>query len=560
MSDGQGGTDTSTLSLTVTPVNDAPVDGNETNSTNEDTPLTVTDGSAGDLLNNFTDVDGGTPSITGYTIAGVSGTQSVGTAVTIPGVGSITINANGSYSFTPATNWSGTVPAITYTVSDGQGATDTSTLSLTVTPVADAPNICIQGTSYINNTAVIVNSGTSNQVTITDGVITLGSSTTQKLWSKANIIAAGGNLSGSDTVGDVFDLNNADGSLATGVNSVNGAGNSLSHPGDYIYLAKSMSAYTITYSSAHLSTGDGFDNVTIVDKATGTKIQGINNIEDIIFGDGTLLSSTTSEAGFNTVSVNTTTVVGLNVLDSLVDIDGSESLTSVTLSGIPSNATLNAGTLQADGSWLVTQSQLNNLSMSVSGNLPSGNINIVATVSSIESGNGSTASSSATLHVKVGTNQVDSLTGTAESDLLIGNGANDTLTGNSGNDLLVGGLGLDTLTGGSGNDKFVFNTALGSANIDTVTDFVSGADKILLENSVFTGFAGLSAGQALPSSSFVSGASPVATTTSATVLYNTSTGALLYDADGSGSGVAVQFATLGTTTHPVISASDFIIL
>ena len=119
---------------------------------------------------------------------------------------------------------------------------------------------------------------------------------------------------------------------------------------------------------------------------------------------------------------------------------------------------------------------------------------------------------------------------------------------------------MDTLTGGSGNDKFVFNTALGSANIDTVTDFVSGTDKILLENSVFTGFAGLSAGQALPSSSFVSGASPVATTTSATVLYNTSTGALLYDADGSGSGVAVQFATLGTTTHPTILASDFIIL
>ena len=235
-------------------------------------------------------------------------------------------------------------------------------------------------------------------------------------------------------------------------------------------------------------------------------------------------------------------------------------MSSVTLSGIPSNATLNVGTLQADGSWLVTQSQLNNLLLTVPGNLPSGNINIVATVSSIEGGNGSTASSSATLHLKVGTNSVDSLTGTAESDLLIGNGANDTLTGNSGNDLLVGGLGLDTLTGGSGNDKFVFNTALGSANIDTVTDFVSGADKILLENSVFTGFAGLSAGQALPSSNFVSGASPVATTTSATVLYNTSTGALLYDADGSGSGVAVQFATLGTTTHPTILASDFIIL
>ena len=84
----------------MVPVNDPPVDGNETNNVTEDTPLTVADGAAGDLLNNATDIDGGTLSITGYTIAGIAGTQTVGTPVAIAGVGSITINANGSYSFT----------------------------------------------------------------------------------------------------------------------------------------------------------------------------------------------------------------------------------------------------------------------------------------------------------------------------------------------------------------------------------------------------------------------------------------------------------------------------
>ncbi len=120
-------------------MNDAPVDGNETNTATEDVTLTVADGAAGDLLNNATDVEGNPLTITGYTIAGIGGAQAVGSAVTIPGVGSITINANGSYTFVPVANYNGAVPVITYTVSDGQGGTDTSTLTLTVAPVNDAP-------------------------------------------------------------------------------------------------------------------------------------------------------------------------------------------------------------------------------------------------------------------------------------------------------------------------------------------------------------------------------------------------------------------------------------
>ncbi len=63
-------TATATVSGTVTPVNDAPVDGNETNTATEDVTLTVADGAAGDLLNNATDVEGNPLTITGYTIAG----------------------------------------------------------------------------------------------------------------------------------------------------------------------------------------------------------------------------------------------------------------------------------------------------------------------------------------------------------------------------------------------------------------------------------------------------------------------------------------------------------
>jgi hypothetical protein len=84
-------------------------------------------------------VDGGTLVVSAFSVAGQSGPFVLGSAYNIPGVGSLTINANGSYSFAPVTNYTGSVPVITYTVSDGNGGTDTSTLTLSITPVNDAP-------------------------------------------------------------------------------------------------------------------------------------------------------------------------------------------------------------------------------------------------------------------------------------------------------------------------------------------------------------------------------------------------------------------------------------
>ncbi|PHM16795.1 MAG: hypothetical protein CJD30_09850, partial [Sulfuricurvum sp. PD_MW2] len=125
----------------VDKLNAKPVDTNETNTVNEDMTLTVTDGATGDLLNNAIDADGDTLSISGYTIMEISGTQNIGTPVSIAGVGTITINANGSYSFVPVSNYNGNVPTITYIVSDGKGGSDTSTLNIGVNPVNDAPTI-----------------------------------------------------------------------------------------------------------------------------------------------------------------------------------------------------------------------------------------------------------------------------------------------------------------------------------------------------------------------------------------------------------------------------------
>ncbi|MGQ7248413.1 Ig-like domain-containing protein [Halomonas sp. V046] len=135
VTDGHGGTTTITVPVTVTPVNDAPVAGNDSASTAEDTPLTVAvdDG----LLANDSDVDGDSLSVTGFSVAGMTERFAAGDSVTIEGVGELTINADGSYRFVPAPNYHGGVPVVTYTIADGDGLSDSATLTLGVTAVDD---------------------------------------------------------------------------------------------------------------------------------------------------------------------------------------------------------------------------------------------------------------------------------------------------------------------------------------------------------------------------------------------------------------------------------------
>jgi Ca2+-binding RTX toxin-like protein len=93
-------------------------------------------------------------------------------------------------------------------------------------------------------------------------------------------------------------------------------------------------------------------------------------------------------------------------------------------------------------------------------------------------------------------------------------------------------------------------------NIDTITDFVAVDDTIQLSKAIFTA---LTATGTLSATNFVASASGAAVDSNDYVLYNTTTGALYYDADGSGSGAAVEFAVLGTFSHPAITNSDFIV-
>ena len=148
-----------------------------------------------------------------------------------------------------------------------------------------------------------------------------------------------------------------------------------------------------------------------------------------------------------------------------------------------------------------------------------------------------------------GSGGADTLSGAAGADVMQGGVGVDALNGGAGDDVLNGGAGSDALAGGTGLDIFVFNTALGTSNVDAVGDFSAPNDTIQLENAIFTG---LAAG-ALAAAVFRIGAA--AADVGDRIVYDPATGALYFDADGSGAGAQVQFATLGAGL--ALTAADF---
>ncbi|EGA70400.1 putative hemolysin, partial [Vibrio sinaloensis DSM 21326] len=150
VSDGNGGTDTVTVNVGVTPVNDIPVIGDENGApvgddmsvtTEEDTPV------SGKLTATDADND---------TLTFEKGTD--------PSNGSVTVDADGNWTYTPNPNYNGN-DSFTVVVSDGNGGTDTVTVNVGVTPVWDGTPI-VEIIEDSNNDGTISNTEISGQVDV----------------------------------------------------------------------------------------------------------------------------------------------------------------------------------------------------------------------------------------------------------------------------------------------------------------------------------------------------------------------------------------------------------
>ncbi|WP_445013884.1 tandem-95 repeat protein, partial [Vibrio parahaemolyticus] len=128
-----GVSESTTVEVNVTPVNDAPVAKDDIATTQEDTAVTI------DVLTNDTDVDGDTLSIQSASVPSDQGTVEI---------------VDGKLVFTPAENFNGDAE-ITYTVTDGQ-LTDEAKVTVTVNPVNDAPTIKVDAVESITEDAVSI--------------------------------------------------------------------------------------------------------------------------------------------------------------------------------------------------------------------------------------------------------------------------------------------------------------------------------------------------------------------------------------------------------------------
>ncbi|KIC12156.1 hypothetical protein RA19_02600 [Leisingera sp. ANG-M1] len=153
VSDGNGGTATATVQITVTPVNDAPVVVNDTSSAVQSATQTLAP------LANDSDVDGPQLSITE-----LNGTAlQPGQFVSLASGALVFLNGDGSVSFFPGGNYDHlaldetAVETVSYTVSDGAGGTSTGSIQFTVTGINDAPVITPDTATTEEDTALTVN-------------------------------------------------------------------------------------------------------------------------------------------------------------------------------------------------------------------------------------------------------------------------------------------------------------------------------------------------------------------------------------------------------------------
>ncbi|MBO6719225.1 MAG: tandem-95 repeat protein [Rhizobiaceae bacterium] len=149
VNDGTANSNTATVTITVNPVNDAPVANGDSYVTDEDTPLII---AAPGLLANDFDIDGD---------------ALASSLVTGPAHGTLVMNTDGSFTYTPDADYHGQ-DSFTYLVNDGTANSNTATVTITVNPANEAPLITSDGAGETASVTINENTTAVTIVTSTD--------------------------------------------------------------------------------------------------------------------------------------------------------------------------------------------------------------------------------------------------------------------------------------------------------------------------------------------------------------------------------------------------------
>jgi VCBS repeat-containing protein len=490
-SDGTLSSSLATVAITVNAVNDAPTAVDDTYTTAEDTALTV---DAPGVLVNDNDPEGDSL----HTVLGAG-----------PSHGTLTLDADGSFIYTPAANYHGT-DSFSYRASDGGLESDLATVAITVSAVNDTPTAADDTYTTAEDTALIVSApGVLGNDGDLDGNILSATVESPPAHGSLSLNANGSftytpaaNYHGTDS----FTYRASDGTLSSSPATVTitvSAVNDTPAAATDAYATGEDTALTVAAPgvlgndtdpdgdtlSAVLASGPSHGTLTLDPNGsfTYTPAANFNGSDSFTYraSDGTLTSNlATVTLTVNAANDAPTVTVAAGGTCGKDDHSGTVNLTAADVESPVAQLTVSVAS--------------SNLALVPTGNVVVGRSGAPWTmaVSAVDGRSGTAiltvtvsdgqASGSAQVTVTVGGGGKDTLTGGGGADLLLAQSNNDTLTGGGGNDLLCGDSGGDTLSGGAGDDSLGGGSGTdqltgglgadlfsGGSGNDTATDFTA---------------------------------------------------------------------------------------
>ncbi|CAM5208028.1 hypothetical protein CDEF62S_02504 [Castellaniella defragrans] len=403
---------TSSQHFTWTVTNPAPIADDDAVTGNEDTVIagsviegSIAGGAPGASVTPDSDPDGDALSVLRYTVEGH--TYTAGSSAAVTG-GLLTINADGSYTFTPEADWNGTVPSVTYTLTDGQGGLATAQLNITVNPVNDAP-------VPVSDAAVVKESG------VAEG----GNS------PLAGTSTATGNVLTNDTDidGDALHVSavsfGATAGTVDGLTALQGTYGSLviAADGSYTYTLDNSLAATQALASGQkvteVFTYTAFDGTAGVDQTLTVTVTGTNDAP-VIDVAGSAVSGSVVEAGVDGAGspVGLATVAGTVVA---TDVDAGDTQ-HWAVTGSP-DATYGTFAIDAaTGQWTYA---LDDTKAATQALTAGQTVNLTYTVQ-VTDAHGATATQDVAITI-TGSNDIPTLSGTATGAVVEAGGLNNAV-------------------------------------------------------------------------------------------------------------------------------------
>lgn len=553
---------TATVSVTINGINDAPVASNDNFNVSGGTELLAV---APGVLANDSDVD--SPAL-------------VAQLVTAPSNGTLSLNADGSFTYLANAGFAG-VDQFTYVASDGTLTSNVATVTINVNgvevPLSANDDTATTGAGAAISINILANdvipSGVLPSLTIAtaplNGVVTINSNNTPDNPTDDFILYTPNvGFCGSDSFTYALTDSLGNTTSATVAITVTGA-NLVGTPGNDTLLGSSCADQldgalgndTLTGALGNdtltggggsdtfvINAGDGIDTITdfggigIGTNPTATAIAEADTLQFVgtnLTARNLLINAVGSDLELSFDGVENTTVI----LQSLA-LEDLENLTRAT------GGSVNLANILFDGQTSPVDSFDVFNADSTAGQI--WNTNTVTFLNDLDNVTRGFASSN------------DVINGQGGSDRLEGLSGNDVLRGGAGNDTLIGGVGNDTLVGNEGQDRFVFETnrsfQTADLGVDTIGDLISGIDQIVLDKTTFralTSAVGVGFNNATEFAVVVSDAEVAAS--AARIVYSSGTGNLFYNQNGTtaGLGSGALFATL--SNKPGLTAADFVL-